>query len=220
MVAVAIVGIGCHYPGGIVDPTSFWDFVIRKGDAVTEIPAERWDVERYYDPDPDASGRMYTRHASFVDEPIGRFDPDFFGISRREAMILDPQQRRLLQVSWEAMDDAGIAGRVSGKSVGTFIGGFTNDNAVGKASTHKLDKIDNFAAFSSSQTLLSNRLAHALDLRGPSMTVDTACSSSLVTTHLAVRALVEGECDVALVGGSNVIFQPETFITMCKGRFL
>ncbi|MBO0852518.1 MAG: SDR family NAD(P)-dependent oxidoreductase [Nocardia sp.] len=220
MVAVAIVGIGCHYPGGIVDPSSFWDFVIRKGDAVTEIPAERWDVERYYDPDPDASGRMYTRHASFVDEPIGRFDPDFFGISRREAMILDPQQRRLLQVSWEAMDDAGIAGRVSGKSVGTFIGGFTNDNAVGKASTHKLDKIDNFAAFSSSQTLLSNRLSHALDLRGPSMTVDTACSSSLVTTHLAVRALVEGECEVALVGGSNVIFQPETFITMCKGRFL
>lgn len=220
MVAIAIIGIGCRYPGGIVDSSSFWDFLIRKGDAVTEIPDSRWDVARYYDPDPEAPGRMYTRHASFVDEPYVRFDSDFFGISRREAATLDPQQRRLLQVSWEALDDAGVAGHVSGTSVGTFIGGFTNDNAVGKAASHALDRIDNFAATSSSQTLLANRIAYTLDLNGPSMTVDTACSSSLVATHLGVRAIVDGECDIALVGGSNVIFQPETFITMCKGRFL
>ncbi|MBY8862079.1 SDR family NAD(P)-dependent oxidoreductase [Nocardia sp. CA2R105] len=220
MVAIAIIGIGCRYPGGIVDSSSFWDFLVRKGDAVTEIPDLRWDVDRYYDPDPEAPGRMYTRHASFVDEPFARFDSDFFGISRREAATLDPQQRRLLQVSWEALDDAGVAGHVSGGSVGTFIGGFTNDNAVGKAGSHALDRIDNFAATSSSQTLLSNRIAYTFDLHGPSLTVDTACSSSLVATHLGVRAIADGECDIALVGGSNVIFQPETFITMCKGRFL
>ncbi|MDF0530312.1 SDR family NAD(P)-dependent oxidoreductase [Tsukamurella sp. 8F] len=220
MVNIAIVGIGCQFPGGITDPESFWDFIVGKGDAVVEIPSSRWDVERYYDPDPSAPGRMYTRHAAFVDSPLEQFDPDFFGISRREAASLDPQQRRLLQVAWDALDDAGIAGKVAGRSVGTFMGGFTNDNAVGKASSHSLDRIDNFAATSASQTLLANRLSHALDLRGPSMTVDTACSSSLVATHLGVRALVDGECEVALVGGSNVIFQPETFITMCKGRFL
>ncbi|WP_067899132.1 type I polyketide synthase [Nocardia vaccinii] len=220
MVAIAIIGIGCRYPGGIVDSSSFWDFLVRKGDAVAEIPDSRWDVDRYYDPDPEAPGRMYTRHASFVDEPFARFDSDFFGISRREAATLDPQQRRLLQVSWEALDDAGVAGHVSGSTVGTFIGGFTNDNAVGKAGSHALDRIDNFAATSSSQTLLANRIAYTFDLHGPSLTVDTACSSSLVATHLGVRAIADGECDIALVGGSNVIFQPETFITMCKGRFL
>ncbi|MFD3704498.1 SDR family NAD(P)-dependent oxidoreductase [Nocardia sp. NPDC058658] len=220
MVAIAIVGIGCHYPGGIVDSASYWDFLVRKGDAVTEIPDSRWDTDRYYDADPEAPGRMYTRHASFVDEPLARFDSDFFGISRREAATLDPQQRRLLHVSWEALDDAGIAGRVGGASVGTFIGGFTNDAALASAGGNTVDRIDNFSAFSTSQTLLANRIAYTLDLHGPSMTVDTACSSSLVATHLGVRAIVGGECDVALVGGANVLFRPETFITMCKGRFL
>ncbi len=189
---------------------------------MTEIPASRWDVDRYYDADPDAPGRMYTRHASFLPDPFWSFDHGFFGISRREAATLDPQQRHVLEVSWEGLDDAGLAGAVSGQEVGTFIGGFTNDNVVAKAraSAHTLDGISNFAATSSSQTLLSNRISHSLDLRGPSMTVDTACSSSLVATHLAVRAIANGECDVALAGGANLIFQPETFITMCKGRFL
>ncbi|SIS21288.1 type I polyketide synthase [Williamsia sterculiae] len=220
MVDVAIIGIGCRFPGGIVDPDSFWDFVVDKGDAVTEIPDSRWNVDRYYDADPDAPGRMYVRHASFVEDPLSSFDADFFGISRREAAGLDPQQRRLLQVSWDALEDAGVTGSLSRDTVGTFIGGFTNDSAVSKASSHAIDRIDNFSAFSSSQTLLANRIAYALDLRGPSLTVDTACSSSLVTTHLGVRSIVDGECDIALVGGCNVLSQPETFITMCKGHFL
>ncbi|ADG96805.1 Mycocerosate synthase [Segniliparus rotundus DSM 44985] len=220
MVAVAIVGIGCKFPGGIADADSFWDFILNKGDAVTDIPGDRWDVDKYYDPDPDAPGRMYVRRGGFLTHQFQQFDADFFGISRREAAILDPQQRLLLETVWEALDDAGLAGKVSGEEVGTFIGGFTNDNAVGRTSAHQLERINNFAATSSSQTLLANRLAYALDLRGPSMTVDTACSSSLVATHLAVRAIESGECDVAIAGGSNVMFQPETFITMCKGRFL
>ncbi|WP_078316013.1 type I polyketide synthase [Mycobacterium sp. D16Q16] len=220
MVAVAIIGIGCRFPGGIEDADSFWEFVLRRGDAVADIPKDRWDADKYYDPDPDTPGRMYTRRGSFLTQGFRRFDADFFGISHREAAVLDPQQRLLLETSWEALDDAGIAGKALGGKVGTFIGGFMNDNMVSRALARNLEKINNFAAFSASQTLLSNRIAHALDLWGPSMTVDTACSSSLVTTHLAVRAVASGECDVALAGGVNAMFQPETFITMCKGRFL
>ncbi|WP_078281384.1 type I polyketide synthase [Mycobacteroides franklinii] len=220
MVAVAIIGIGCRFPGGIEDADSFWEFVLLKGDAVADIPKDRWDADKFYDPDPDTPGRMYTRRASFLDQGFRRFDADFFGISHREAAVLDPQQRLLLETSWEALDDAGIAGQALGGKVGTFIGGFMNDNMISRGLARNLEKINNFAAFSASQTLLSNRIAHALDLWGPSMTVDTACSSSLVTTHLAVRAVANGECDVALAGGVNVMFQPETFITMCKGRFL
>ncbi|VEG16361.1 mycocerosate synthase [Mycolicibacterium phlei] len=217
---MAIIGIGCKFPGGIGDPESFWNFVLRKGDAVVDIPKDRWDADKYYDPDPDTPGRMYTRRGSFLTQSFRRFDADFFGISHREAAVLDPQQRLLLETTWEALDDAGIAGQALGGNVGTFIGGFMNDNMISRGLARNLEKINNFAAFSASQTLLSNRIAHALDFWGPSMTVDTACSSSLVTTHLAVRAVAGGECDVALAGGVNVMFQPETFITMCKGRFL
>ncbi|TDZ42742.1 Phthiocerol synthesis polyketide synthase type I PpsC [Mycobacteroides franklinii] len=217
---MAIIGIGCRFPGGIEDADSFWEFVLLKGDAVADIPKDRWDADKFYDPDPDTPGRMYTRRASFLAQGFRRFDADFFGISHREAAVLDPQQRLLLETSWEALDDAGIAGQALGGKVGTFIGGFMNDNMISRGLARNLEKINNFAAFSASQTLLSNRIAHALDLWGPSMTVDTACSSSLVTTHLAVRAVANGECDVALAGGVNVMFQPETFITMCKGRFL
>lgn len=220
MVAVAIIGIGCRFPGGIGDADSFWNFVLHKGDAVADIPKDRWDADKYYDPDPDTPGRMYTRRGSFLTQEFRRFDADFFGISHREAAVLDPQQRLLLETTWEALDDAGIAGQAVGGNVGTFIGGFMNDNMISRGLARNLEKINNFAAFSASQTLLSNRIAHALDLWGPSMTVDTACSSSLVTTHLAVRAVANGECDLALAGGVNVMFQPETFITMCKGRFL
>ncbi|MGL6234708.1 MAG: SDR family NAD(P)-dependent oxidoreductase [Segniliparus sp.] len=220
MTAIAVVGIGCKFPGGIDDADSFWDFVLNKGDAVTDIPKDRWDADKFYDPDPEAPGRMYTRAASFLTHRFQSFDADFFGISRKEAAILDPQQRLLLEVTWEALDDAGIAGKVAGTDVGVFMGGFTNDNAVSRGITNKLEKINNFAAFSASQTLLSNRVSYTLNLTGPSMTVDTACSSSLVATHLAVQAITSGECDVALAGGSSIIFQPETFITMCKGRFL
>ncbi|SKL28406.1 mycocerosate synthase [Mycobacteroides abscessus subsp. massiliense] len=217
---MAIIGIGCRFPGGIGDAESFWNFVLHKGDAVADIPKDRWDADKYYDPDPDTPGRMYTRRGSFLTQEFRRFDADFFGISHREAAVLDPQQRLLLETTWEALDDAGIAGQAVGGNVGTFIGGFMNDNMISRGLARNLEKINNFAAFSASQTLLSNRIAHALDLWGPSMTVDTACSSSLVTTHLAVRAVANGECDVALAGGVNVMFQPETFITMCKGRFL
>ncbi|MEV6321163.1 SDR family NAD(P)-dependent oxidoreductase [Nocardia sp. NPDC051787] len=217
---VAIVGIGCRFPGGIDDPASFWDFVVRKGDGVVEVPPDRWNLAKFYDPDPDAPGRMYTRHGGFLTQPLWEFDAEFFGISQREASIMDPQQRLLLEVAWEALDDAGMAGRVSGREVGVFVGGFMNDNALVRSGAVSRASINSHSPTSSSHTLLSARIAFLLDLLGPTMTIDTACSSSLVALHQAVLALESGECETAIVGGANAMLRPEAFISMCKGRFL
>ncbi|WP_072804571.1 type I polyketide synthase [Rhodococcoides yunnanense] len=220
MVEVALVGIGCRFPGGVHDGQSFWEFMISKGDGIVDIPADRWNVDRFYDPDPDAPGRMYTRKGGFLTQSLWDFDPEFFGISPREAAVTDPQQRLLLEVAWEALDDAGHAGRVAGNPIGVYVGGFTNDSAGLRSSQMGRPFINAHSATSSSHTLLSNRISYALDLIGPSMTIDTACSSSLVAMHEAVRALDRGECEMALVGGANTMIRPETFISMCKGRFL
>ncbi|NIL90373.1 Phthiocerol/phenolphthiocerol synthesis polyketide synthase type I PpsC [Rhodococcus fascians] len=220
MVAVAVVGIGCRFPGGVDDGPSFWKFMLDKGDGIVDIPADRWNADRFYDPNPDAPGRAYTRRGGFLTQSLWDFDPEFFGMSPREASVTDPQQRLLLEVAWEALDDAGHAGRVSGQPIGVFVGGFTNDSAGLRASSSARAQINSHSATSSSHTLLSNRISFALDLVGPSMTIDTACSSSLVAVHQAVRALERGECTMALVGGANAMFRPETFVSMCKGRFL
>ncbi|MFD4365993.1 SDR family NAD(P)-dependent oxidoreductase [Rhodococcus sp. NPDC058521] len=220
MVEVAIVGIGCRFPGGIDDPASFWQFLMDKGDGIVEVPEDRWSLEKFYDPDPDAPGRMYTKKGGFLTQSLWDFDPEFFGISPREASIMDPQQRLLLEVAWEALDDAGMAARVGGRSVGVYVGGFTNDSAYARVAASARASINLHTPTSSSFTLLSNRISYALDLQGPSMTIDTACSSSLVAFHEATQAIARGECEVALVGGVNAMIQPETFISMCKGRFL
>lgn len=220
MVEIALVGIGCRFPGGVHDGPSFWEFMLSKGDGIVDIPEDRWNADRFYDPDPDAPGRMYTRKGGFLTQSLWDFDPEFFGISPREASVTDPQQRLLLEVAWEALDDAGHAGRVSGRPIGVYVGGFTNDSAGLRSSQLGRPFINAHSATSSSHTLLSNRISYALDLVGPSMTIDTACSSSLVAVHEAVRALDRGECEMALVGGANTMIRPETFISMCKGRFL
>ncbi|MGY1895514.1 SDR family NAD(P)-dependent oxidoreductase [Nocardia gipuzkoensis] len=217
---IAIVGIGCRYAGGIDSPESFWDFVIGKRDAVTEIPADRWDNRRYYDPDHRAPGRMYTKRAAFLTTDPWAFDPDFFGISPREATAMDPQQRLLLEVAWEALDDAGMAGRTAETSVGVYVGAFTLDQLAVGFTGAALPHIDMHSAAGASYTMLSNRISYALDLDGPSLTVDTACSSSLVALHLACQALTNGDCGTALAGGVNLMLQPGTFVSMCKGGFL
>ncbi|MFX0575234.1 type I polyketide synthase [Nocardia nepalensis] len=217
---VAIVGIGCRFPGGIDDPASFWNLVVHKGDGIVGVPPDRWNVAKFYDPDPDAPGRMYTRHGGFLTQSLWDFDAEFFGISQREASIMDPQQRLLLEVAWEALDDAGMAGRVSGRSVGVFVGGFMNDNALVRSGSLARASINSHSPTSASHTLLSARIAFLLDLLGPTMTIDTACSSSLVALHQAVLAIEAGECEAAIVGGANAMLRPEAFISMCKGRFL
>ncbi|WP_036509075.1 type I polyketide synthase, partial [Nocardia aobensis] len=217
---IAIVGIGCRFAGGIDSPETFWDFVVDKRDGVVEMPADRWDYRRYYDPEPRTPGRSYTKRGAFMTADPWQFDPDFFGISPREATVLDPQQRLMLEVTWEALDDAGMAGRAAGSSVGVYVGGFVVDQSVIGVVGPALFHTDMHTPASASYTMLSNRIAYALNLVGPALTVDTACSSSLVAFHLACQALDNDDCRVALAGGVNVMLQPETFVLMCKGGFL
>lgn len=217
---LAIVGIGCRYAGGIDSPESFWDFIIRKGDGVVEIPPERWDYRRFYDPDKRAAGRMYTKRGAFLDCDPWQFDPEFFGMSAREGTSMDPQQRLIMEVGWEALDDAGMAGRVGGTAVGVYVGAFTWDHSMNAMGPTGLAQLDMSTAGSASFTMLSNRIAYALNLTGPALTVDTACSSSLVALHLGCQAISNGDCEMALVGGVTALLRPETFVMMCKGGFL
>jgi acyl transferase domain-containing protein/NAD(P)-dependent dehydrogenase (short-subunit alcohol dehydrogenase family)/acyl carrier protein len=217
---VAIVGIGCRFPGGVFTPDHYWDFMLRRGDGIVEVPGERWNTDLFYDPDPDAPGRAYTRHGGFVTRSPWDFDAEFFGISPREAEVMDPQQRWLLEVAWETLDDAGLAGMAPGRDVGVFVGGFMSDNQMRRSMPSARRAMNHFTATGASQAMLSNRLSHALDLRGPSMTIDTACSSSMVAIHEAAQAISRGECEIALAGGVNVMIHPEVFVSMCKGKFL
>ncbi|MFR9750684.1 type I polyketide synthase [Nocardia sp. 004] len=217
---IAVVGIGCHYAGGIESPETFWDLVVDKRDGVREIPPERWDWRRFYDPDKHTPARMYVKRAAFMTSDPWAFDPDFFGISPREASSMDAQQRLVLQTAWEAFDDAGIAGRISGSSLGVYMGVFTMDQAGIVANPQAVPYADMHTAASTSYTMVSNRLAYALNLVGPAITVDTACSSSLVAFHLACRGITDGDCELAVAGGVSVMAEPEPFVFMCKGGFL
>jgi acyl transferase domain-containing protein/NADPH:quinone reductase-like Zn-dependent oxidoreductase/acyl carrier protein len=220
MVDVAIVGIGCRLPGNVHGPDQLWDFLLAHGDGMIEVPADRWSLDRFYDPDPDMPGRMYTRSGGFLQDSLWDFDPEFFGISAREASTMDPQQRLLLEVAQEAMDDAGMSGRVAGRPVGVYVGGFTVDNQTLRQRHTNRRAINSHTATAGTFTMLSNRISFVYDLRGPSMTIDTACSSSLVALHEATQAIARGEIELALVGGVNAMLIPETSVTMSKGRFL
>ena len=220
IVHVAIVGIGCRLPGKVRGPDQLWDFLLAQGDGIIEVPPDRWSLDRYYDPDPDMPGRMYIRSGGFLQESLWDFDPEFFGISPREASIMDPQQRLLLEVAQEAMDDAGVSGRVAGRPVGVYVGGFTADNMVLRHLPASIAAANSHTPTAGMLTMLSNRLSFVYDLRGPSMTIDTACSSSLVALHEATQAIARGEIELALVGGVNAMLTPQMFIGMCKGRFL
>ncbi|KAB8141147.1 type I polyketide synthase [Chloroflexia bacterium SDU3-3] len=217
---IAIIGIGCRLPGGVVGPLSFWDLLASGQDATSDVPADRWDIRSFYDPDPAKPGKLKTFHGGFLDQ-VDRFDAPFFGISPREADCLDPQQRLLLEVSWEALEDAGLAPeRLAGSNTGVFVGAFTLDYKVIQFSAGSRDLIDSHTATGSMMTMVSNRLSYAYDLRGPSMSVDTACSSSMVAVHLACQSLWRGECSLALAGGVNVMTTPEYTIAESKGGFL
>jgi acyl transferase domain-containing protein/NAD(P)-dependent dehydrogenase (short-subunit alcohol dehydrogenase family)/acyl carrier protein len=218
---LAIVGIGCRYAGGANNPESFWRLLLSGVDAVSEIPPDRWNLKRFYDPDPAKPGKIYTREGGFLEQKIDAFDALFFGIAPREAECMDPQQRLLLETSWEALEDAGIpAESIAGSNTGVFIGAFTLDHKLTQMGGANRDYITTHTAIGSTMTILSNRISYMLDLHGPSMSLDTACSSSLVATHLGCQAIWRGECDMALVGGVNIMTRPEYPVAMCKGGFL
>ncbi|HVU66438.1 MAG TPA: beta-ketoacyl synthase N-terminal-like domain-containing protein, partial [Ktedonobacteraceae bacterium] len=216
---LAIVGMACRFPGSS-SPEDFWDFLLRGGDAIGPVPADRWDVEAYYDPDRGAPGKMYTRAGAFLaTEEIRSFDAGFFGISPREARRMDPQQRLLLTVAWEALERAGYAvPELAGSQVGIFIGLMnTQDYAsLQRASEPEASLDDPYFALGSASSVFAGRLAYLLDVHGPALTVDTACSSSLVALHLACQSLRRGECDLAVVGGVHAILWPETLVNACK----
>ncbi|MFE7134699.1 type I polyketide synthase, partial [Streptomyces sp. NPDC057638] len=205
---VAIVGMGLRLPGGVSDGEGFWELLSEGRDVVGEFPADRgWDLERLFDPDPDASGTSATRHGGFLAE-AGAFDAGFFGISPREALAMDPQQRLLLETSWEALEDAGIdPASLRGRNTGVFIGASAQRYGMDAED----DGTEGYHLTGTSASVLSGRLSYVLGAEGPAVTIDTACSSSLVALHLAARSVGSGESTMALVGGAAVLATPEVF---------
>ncbi|MBX3145489.1 MAG: acyltransferase domain-containing protein [Gemmatimonadales bacterium] len=215
---IAVVGIGCRYPGGIVDAASFWRVVVEGIDTITEIPRDRFDPDVWYDSRPGTPGRIGSRHGGFVG-PLDAFDAFLFGISPREAERLDPQQRLLLEVAWEAFHDAGLdPTRQDGLSCGVYIGQWVGEYE-GRLFADPA-AIDFHATQGTGRYASSGRLSYTFGLQGPSLTLDTACSSSLVATHLAVQSLRSGETSMSLVGGVNLILEPHTTIAYSRGRMM
>jgi acyl transferase domain-containing protein/SAM-dependent methyltransferase len=217
---IAIIGIGCRFPGGVDGPESFWRLLQDGVDAITEVPPDRWDANTFYNPNSDVPGKMSTRWGGFL-EDIDRFDADFFGISPREAAALDPQQRLLLEVSCEALDRAGQAPpRLMGSSTGVFVGISSFDYAHLQLQSTGLDCMDAYYATGCSHSVAAGRVSYTLGLKGPSLSIDTACSSSLVAVHVACRSLRAGECGLALAGGVNTVLIPEISISLAKARMM
>lgn len=217
---IAIIGVGCRFPGSVNNLETYWQLLQAGVDAVGEVPADRWDIEAYYDPDPDAPGKMYTRRGAFLDQ-IDQFDPQFFGIAPREAVSMDPQQRLLLEVTWEALEHAGQApDKLTGSRTGVFIGINNTDYRQLQLETSGITQIDTYYSSGVAMSIASGRLSYVLGLQGPSISVDTACSSSLVAVHLACQSLLSGECRMALAGGVNLILTPELYVAFSKYQML
>ena len=217
---IAIIGIGCRFPGGADSPEAFWRLLRQGVDAIGEIPSDRWPADAYYDPQPGLPGKMITRWGGFL-QSIDQFDPQFFGIAPREAVSMDPQQRLLLEVSWEALENAGQApDKLTNSQTGVYIGICKSDYLLLQLKQNDPSLYDVYFASGNAHSVMSGRLSYVLGLQGPSISIDTACSSSLVAVHLACQSLRTGECRMALAGGVNVILSPENTISFSKASML
>ena len=215
--SIAIVGIGCRFPGAR-GAEAFWSLLERGLDAIREVPGERWDIDKVYDADPAKPGRMNTRSGGFI-EDVACFDNTFFGISRREAVAMDPQHRILLEVCWEALEDAGIpADTLAGCPVGVFVGISSFDYLGVTRDSH--ERIEAHSTIGMAHSIAANRISYLLNLHGPSLAVDTACSSSLVAVHLACESLLSGDCTAALACGVNLILTPDLTVAFSKARMM
>ena len=214
---LALVGMACRFPGANT-LEEFWQLLRNGVDAVSEVPSDRWNANRFYETDPNISGKTNSRWGGFLRE-IELFDANFFGISSREAVFMDPQQRLLMETTWHALEDAGLLKeKLTGSSVGTFIG--ISNNEYGNLFARDFNRIGPYLATGNSFSIAANRMAYHFDWRGPSMAVDTACSSSLVAVHLACKALWDGEADIAVAGGANLILSPALAINFSKAGVL
>lgn len=219
---IAIVGMSCRFPGKADSPEAFWKLLLRQGDAVSEVPNDRWAIDDYHDADADAPGKMIARQGGFVPH-LYDFDAAFFRISPREAISLDPQQRLALELGWEALENAAIAphmlGADSGHSVGVFLGISSIDHWQ-QALAKSPEAIDAYLATGNTHSVAAGRLSYLLGVTGPSLAVDTACSSSLVSVHLACQSLRQQECETAVAGGVNRMLTPSASINFSKAKML
>ncbi|MEV5840156.1 type I polyketide synthase [Nocardia sp. NPDC052112] len=217
---IAIVGIGCRFPGGVESRNALWQLVAEGRDVVGEFPADRgWDGQ-LFDPDPEARGKSYTRSGAFLDEP-GGFDAGFFGIGPREALAMDPQQRVLLEVAWEALEDARVDPMsLRGSDTGVFAGVMYHDYGFAAAISDHRDELEGYLSSGGMASVVSGRVAYSLGLVGPAVSVDTACSSSLVAIHQACQSLRARDCGMALAGGVTVLATPAVFVEFSRQRGL
>ncbi|OBG32323.1 type I polyketide synthase, partial [Mycobacterium sp. E3198] len=215
---IAIVAVACRFPGA-PDPEAYWDLLSGAVDAIREIPDDRFDVDEYYDPDPEAAGKIYTRYGGYL-ESIDGFDPEFFGISPREAVWMDPQQRLMLEIAWEGLERAGYApAALRGSRTGVFVGVAANEYSQ-LLNANSVETIEAHFITGNALNVIAGRVAFALGLEGPAMAVDTACSASLVAVHQACQALHSGDCDMALAGGVNVLVSPASIVATARARML
>jgi acyl transferase domain-containing protein/acyl carrier protein/2-polyprenyl-3-methyl-5-hydroxy-6-metoxy-1,4-benzoquinol methylase len=217
---IAIIGVGCRFPGGANSPEAFWKLLQDGVDAITEVPADRWNVDSFYDPDTAKPGKIRTRWGGFVDK-VDEFDAEFFGISPREASNMDPQHRLLLEIAWEALEDGGqVPENLAGSKTGVFLGMCGSDYYHIQLGVRDRNSINAYTNLGGVNCITANRISYILNLKGPSMSVDTACSSSLIAVHLAIQSIWNGESSLAIAGGANAILRPEPTIGFSKASML
>src|SRR3954466_7526139 len=217
---IAIIGIGCRFPGGINDPDALWKLLVEGREAVSDVPADRWNVERFYDAEPGIVGKSIARRGGFL-EDIEKFDQQFFGISPREAPYVDPQHRLLLETAWEAIEDAGmVLDFEKGTDLGVFVGISHTDYQVIQGTPWDSAGITSHSPTGTAHSIAANRISYCLNLRGPSVAMDTACSSALTAVHAACEHIWTGRGDTALAGGVTVMITPGGFIGFSQAGML
>jgi 8-amino-7-oxononanoate synthase len=218
---IAIIGMACRFPGGAADIEQFWDMLQKQQDGISEIPQDRWDIDTYYDVDPEAPGKMNMREGGFLIQDIGGFDASFFNISPKEAQNMDPQQRLLLETTWQALEQGNmLPEQLKGSQTGVYIGICGDDYLQLQAKYQSESDINAYLGTGNSMSVAAGRIAYTFGLQGPTLSVDTACSSSLVALHLACQSLRTGEINAAIVGGVNLILLPDNTIAFTKAHML